>query len=103
MPFIRCDPRRSPSTFESLQCKLARVEGLGETLGCTAFAAAQARQSGKCLRVEPILGLLRAEILVQQLDLSLHDGVGRGDVDARPTEIAVPFWNFVFQDQMIPE
>ena len=61
----------------SLQHELACMEGFGETIRRPALAAAQARETGEHLGVEPVLRPLRAEMLEQQLDLALDHGARR--------------------------
>src|ERR1700748_148438 len=90
---------RSP--LFSLHHDLASVEGFRESVRRAAFRAPQTRQTHEGLRVEPVLRALRAEMVVEELGLALHQRPAGRDEDVRLTQIAVPFRNLVFEDRMI--
>jgi hypothetical protein len=51
--------------------------------------------------IKPVLGALRAEMLVWEFWLALHQRPTGWNVDVGLIEIAVPLWNFVFQEQEV--
>src|SRR5271157_1022490 len=85
----------------SSQRDFVREERFCVTLRCSAFHTAQPRKPTKRLLIEPMPGLLTAEMPHQQVDLPLHHGFRHRHVEIRLPHVTVPFGNFVFQDQVI--
>src|SRR6185295_4126165 len=85
----------------SSQQKFACEEGFGVTL--PAFHAAKARQAAEGFFVEPGFRTLRAEMAMQEFDLAAQDFLAEFDIEVRLAQIAIPFRNFVFEDELIAE
>src|SRR5262245_57630976 len=79
------------------------MEGFRKTLRSAAFCTPQARQAHEGLWIKPILRTLRTKMLMQEFCLALHQRLAGRDIDVRLVEIAVPLWNFVFQNEMVAE
>src|SRR5258706_2752270 len=77
------------------------MECLGMAACGTALYAADARHREKSLGREPVLAALAAIGLHQDLDLLLHHIRVQWQVDVRRSQTAIPFYNFVFQDQVV--
>ena len=53
--------------------------------------------------MEPILGTLGREMLHQQVDLAVYDARQQRHVGIALHHVAVPFGNFIFQNEVVPE
>ena len=78
-----------------------RDECLRDALGRPALHATQTRQRAEGFGVEPILGALRGEVLVQQRDLALERRLRERLVNIGPAEVAVPLGDLVLEDQVV--
>src|SRR4051812_47551262 len=82
-PCMRLDqalarPRRSKREHHLSGEKCLRYQ-----FGGTAFYSPKASQAVKSLTVEPVLGPLSAEMVVQELNFSVHHLSGRGHIRIR--------------------
>lgn len=75
-----------------------RVPAGGSTLH-----TAKPQQSEESLFAEPILCALRAENIDERFALAPRTGLGQGYIEVRLTEISVPFWNLVLENDLVSE
>lgn len=78
--------------------KRLRIAGMA-----IAFHATQPRQRHKGIRGEPVLVTLTGKAVEQNLSLVFMICGGRLSVKVRGAQVAVIFWNFVFQNEMVAE
>ncbi len=77
------------------------MKALREAIGGAAFHAAKTGNRAKCLRVKPVLGTLRAEMLHEQFDFLIEDICAQRDIAVGLSEVSIPLGNFIFQHKLI--
>ena len=76
-------------------------KSLGIVFSRPTFHASQPGQSTKYLRIEPLLGTLRAEMLNQKVDFALQHSCSHRHVDIGSAYVSIPLRNFVFENAVI--
>src|SRR3954471_9878196 len=94
MPVVRISGRNTD--FSS-------VESLGEALGRVAFDAAQPGHRLKRIASEPGALRLAGKGFGHDFALALQLRPREGNEDVRNAEVAVEFWDLVFEYQVVPE
>lgn len=85
------------------QDQFATVESLGVTARSIAFHSPQSHEGEKCFRFKPALAVLGLKSIHDELDLFLTRLRPEGHKNAGPPQVAVVFWDFVLQNQMVPK
>src|SRR5690348_1350185 len=91
------------SKGELLYDDLAAIEGFSVTAGRDALHTPQPHQPQKGFLGEPRLRSLRFKSFHQTADFFVADFCIQRHEKVRLSHVAVILWNFVFENQMIPE
>src|SRR5690348_11776705 len=81
--------------------QLAAVESLCILARRIGFDSAEPEERRERILAEPWFGPLRAEAGHDVLHLPLADRTLQGNKQIRRAQVAIVFWNFVFQDEVI--
>ncbi len=79
------------------------IKGFGVFLRRVAFDAADSHHGEKNIFREPVAATLGFETFKNRVDLFATGGFIQGNEEIRVAQIAVVFYNLIFQDQVTPE
>src|ERR1700678_1845040 len=96
-------PSFTRAALYSSQGQLTSDKCFSIELGRATFHAPQPSQRDKSLGVKPVFRALTAEMRNQEIDFSLQRAGRSRDIQIGLTHIAIPLWNLVLKDAVIPE
>src|SRR6185369_11055430 len=100
-PREKFTPPRGRSDLTTAKSQFAAMKRLGITTRRAAFKAAQPKHRHEGFAGKPMFPGLRSIRRQQRDDLGLRVARVDGNIDVGSSEPAIPFWNLVFEDQVI--